>query len=140
VGGIPDGDHPHSHAVEKCSVAIKFFIKYKNNPIDDLHLIRYEDLFYNNYENLKYILDKIGFRYTDDIFDNSKYDNRHIDDISPYPEENVHRQNRACQINQPFENFNKPEKLDLWWKDLVKIQTDGDILSLYPEITHYRPS
>jgi len=68
----------HNHDVNKYIDTMKEFNKFKNNEnnINNLFLIRYEDMFENNYKNLKYIFDKIGFNYNDDIFDNSKYINK----------------------------------------------------------------
>ena len=44
---------------------MKRFKHLSDNPKEGIYTIKYEDLFDNNYEKLKYILDSIGLDYTD---------------------------------------------------------------------------
>ena len=82
---------------------------------ENLYTIFYEDLFNNNFEKLRDILDRVGLKYTDDIFNNSNYDNfivdKNIPEVIPPPTD--HDNFRSWQINQPFENMNNPDKINL---------------------------
>ena len=72
---------PNCHNFDCYINTLTKFIKYKTNPEKNIYTIRYEDLFENNYDELKKILNDIGFQYDDSIFDNSKYTNGgHLDD------------------------------------------------------------
>ena len=51
-----------------------FHFKYIHK-IPNTYLIRYEDIFNNDYQELKNILKKFYKIYTNEIFDNSKYEN-----------------------------------------------------------------
>lgn len=86
-----------------------------NKKRDNLYTIFYEDLFNNNFEKLRDILDRIGLKYTEDIFDNSKYNNFIVDKIIPkvLPMRTDHDNFRTYQINQPFKNMNYPNNIDL---------------------------
>ena len=78
-----------NHNFDKYVNILKMFIKYRNNPRKDIYTIKYEDLFTNNYSDLKKILDDIGFQYDDRIFDNTKYTN-------------------FCEGGMPLVNFKPP--------------------------------
>ena len=70
-----------------------------------IYTIKYEDLFKNNYDELKKILNDIGFQYDDSIFDNSKYTNVIIPGVKLVdkpPQNNDHGSYRTWQINKPF--------------------------------------
>ena len=86
-----------------------------NEKRENLYTIFYEDLFNNNFEKLRDILDSFGLKYTDDIFNNSSYDNFIVDKNIPevIPLRTDHNNFRTWQINQPFENMNNPDKIDL---------------------------
>ena len=112
------------------------FIKYKTNPEKNIYTIRYEDLFKNNYDELKKILNDIGFQYDDSIFDNSKYTNvlngaRLLD---KKPQNNDHKHYRTWQINQPFISNNDISKLDLNEDQIEKIVNNQYVLQIYPDI------
>lgn len=72
--------------------------------------IKYEDIFDNNFEKIRDILDKIGIKYTNDVFNNNLYKNKiktGIDLPKIKPDNKDHIQYRTWQINQPIENMNK---------------------------------
>jgi hypothetical protein len=129
-----------NHSIDKYIDTIKQFNNFKNTKnINNLFLIKYEDMFDNNYKNLKYIFDEIGFNYNDDIFDNLKYRNKvqfqnnlTIPEIIPYPyNDNV--KYRLFQINQKFKNNNDNNKIDLTKEQYQILTTDINILQEYPE-------
>ena len=81
------------------------------NNYPDVYPIKYEEMFDNNFEKLRIILDKIGMQYDDDIFIKRTKDyifnNTHL-----RPEHNNSLdydrfdELRTWQINQPFKNMN----------------------------------
>jgi tRNA G46 methylase TrmB len=112
------------------------FIYYKNNQIQNLHLIKYEELFTDNYKNIKNILNLIGLQYTNDIFKNELYDNNIISSIKDkpiiVPKNNQHELYRTWQINQPFINNNTLDKLNLQQKQIDEIINNNLVNILYP--------
>jgi predicted O-methyltransferase YrrM len=97
--------------LEKCDNLI-------NNKKKNTYIIFYEELFDNNFKKLKQVFDTIGFNYTEQIFDNSKYKNFIVNKNIPktLPLAIDHDNYRTYQINQPFENMNNPNKIDLTQK------------------------
>tara|TARA_Y100000389_G_scaffold70210_2_gene66925 strand:- start:7034 stop:7705 length:672 start_codon:yes stop_codon:yes gene_type:complete len=125
------------HSIEGYIGTVKLFIKYKNNPEKDIYTIKYEELFKNNFEELKKIFDDIGFKYDDRIFDNSKYTNKSHSDVklvNNKPKNKEHKLYRNWQINQPFECLNDISKTDLNEEQIEQLVNDPDILELYPDI------
>lgn len=96
---------------------MSIFKYFRNNKNDNIHCIKYEELFENNYANLKVILDKICLEYTNKIFDNNRYINviteDNINNIKIQPQNTEHTMYRTWQINQKFENMNSIDKIDL---------------------------
>jgi len=125
------------HSLNKFIDILKEFIYYRDNPKKQLYTIRYEDIFADNYKELKKILDDIGLKYNDNIFDNSKYINYSHKDIklvNEKPSDNQHKQYRTWQINQPFISNNDISKIDLTEIQKRKIMNDCNILEVYPDI------
>ena len=127
------------HSIDKYIDTVKEFNKFKTtNNINNLFLIRYEDMFEDNYKNLKYIFDGIGFNYNDNIFDNSKYTNKvqYGKDLSipnVRPSEHCHTEYRLFQINQKFENNNDKNHIYLTEDQRQILTTEIIILETYPE-------
>jgi hypothetical protein len=130
----------HNHSFERYVNTCKKFLFHQQCPQPNLFLLKYEDLFENDYKNLKSCLSDIGLQYTEDIFDNSKFinkispgtlspsikpDNRGIYNHIPY---------RTWQINQPLENQNFPSKIDLSPGQLKRIQEHPVIKLIYPNL------
>jgi hypothetical protein len=94
-------------------VAAEFFLESQKNKYPNIHTIRYEDFFPNNYLKFRELLDTIGLQYTDDIFINRTKNYIHVPDINydDIDSTNVsYSKNRlelrTWQINQPFQNMN----------------------------------
>lgn len=101
------------HDKETYVETIKKYLYHKNNDdVKNMHFIRYEDMFDNDFKNLKKLFDKIGLKYDDDIFNNEKYDNKLFNNFIDKPDLK-HAEYRTKQINQKFENMNHVEKLYL---------------------------
>ena len=112
----------------------KYFSKQPNT-----YLIRYEDIFDNNYQELKNILNSIGLNYTNNIFDNSKYEN--IVDINyknipieKEPDNKEHGKYRTWQVNQPFINNNTPSKINITYEQAQKLLENQYVKLVYPNL------
>lgn len=123
---------PDDHSFDNYVNTIKMYIKCKNNNSENIYTIRYEDLFENDFQKLKEIINNIGIKYNNDIFDNSKYKN--VSHDLKIRKTTRHDLYRTWQINQPFINNNNISKLDL--SELQKIYCiyNSYILQIYPEI------
>jgi hypothetical protein len=127
-----------NHSIDKYIDTIKEFNKLKEKNINQLFLIRYEDMFEDNYKSLKYIFNKIGFHYDDGVFDNSKHTNKvqfgnHLTIPQTRPSERCHHEYRLFQINQRFENNNDKNNISLTESQCQILTTDTSILEAYPE-------
>jgi hypothetical protein len=132
-------DLHENHQVNDYIDTAKLFLKYSSKSYNNIFTIRYEDMFVNNYENLKKIFDKIGFVYTDDIFNN--YNLKHLNQIYdglPLLKEkplNMHHElYRTWQINQSFVNNNNIDEIYLTQEQKDILLNHPDILYLYPDI------
>jgi hypothetical protein len=128
---------PHNHSFDGYIKTIKLFNKYRNNPQKNIYTIRYEDLFENDYNNLKKILDDIGITYDNEIFCNEKYRNTMhpgIELVDYKPPNTQHAIYRTWQINQPFVSNNDISKIDLSKAQIDQIVNSPDVLQLYPNI------
>ena len=128
---------PEDHSLQRYIKTIEKFNHFENSKEKNVYTIKYEDLFDNDYEKLKNILDLIGVKYTSDIFDNSKYKNifftRHnIPNKKPSVKNNI--EYRTWQINQPFVSNNILSKLDLKDDQKKNIINNEHILKVYPKL------
>jgi len=116
---------------------VKRFINYRDNPEKDIYTIKYEDLFKNEHQALKIILDDIGLNYDDTIFDNTKYTNVSHSGVKlpvKKPKDKDHEELRTWQINQPFVSNNDISKIDLSEIQKQQLVNDPHILDLYPDM------
>jgi hypothetical protein len=135
------------HAVSKYAHAAMRFRYFLDHPDEcrsfQLHLIKYEDLFKNNYSEFRQLLDNIEFKYDLSIFNNSDYKNSlfsgvHLEELADTPPSNTeHELYRTFQINQPFVNNNDPIKIDIKYAQLQELMMCSAICELYPDITQY---
>lgn len=106
---------------------------FLNSTNENVHCIKYEDLFEDNNSKIKSIMDKIGLKYEDDIFEkrtknysiNTKLKGEPIPITKPNQTAKDGRY-RYWQINQNFKNFNK--KIDIP-KKLEKILKESEIVT-----------
>jgi hypothetical protein len=126
------------HSLNEYIYVCKLFNNYLLKSIDNLYLIKYEDIFIDNFLNLKTILDKINFVYTEDIFDNTKYinfTNNKLLSIPIYkPDEKNNLEYRTWQINQPFINNNDNNKINLTKEQFNIIINNRYINNIYKDI------
>jgi len=134
---------PFGHSIDRYIQTVKLFITYRNNLPANTFLIRYEDLFENNYQNIRNILDSIGLKYTDKIFDNGKYINKIITGtelLNNKPENKDHERFRTWQINQPFVSNNDNTQIYLSKVQIKKIVNTNEIKEIYPNIRNAFPA
>jgi hypothetical protein len=134
---VPDTD---IHGIPNYIKTIQLFTECSNNPKKNIYTIRYEDIFENNYQSLKDVFDKIGFDYTDEIFDNSKYVNQSHSGIQipkHKPSDLQHPQYRNWQVNQPFILNNNIEKIFLSETQKKMLCDNEDIAKIYPNLKTY---
>ena len=128
----------YDHSIEKYIETISEFIYCRNNPIKNLYTIRYEDLFYNNFQNLKNIFNSIGFEYTDKIFNNNEYKNfsHCIGQIvlDNQPPNKDHDNYRNWQINKPFVYSDNISKINLNTEQIDQLINNPQILTVFPLI------
>lgn len=135
---------PNGHSIERYIQTTKLFLACRHNLPKNTYIVRYEDLFENNYKSIRSILDSIGISYKDEIFDNTKYKNQLfksielLDNNIPSPTEN--EKYRTWQINQPFVLNNNNSKIYLSKFQIKKIINNDIILQIYPNIKSAFPS
>lgn len=103
-----------NHTIYDYLITAKRFLQAVQNQYPRIYPIRYEDIFDNDYSNLKSIFDNIGLSY-------DKLDNKNIDYLHQWvgevpkekPAETDRELFRTWQINQEFKNMNDPSKVDL---------------------------
>jgi hypothetical protein len=114
LNNLEPNQGPQYHIkVQEYMVAAEFFLQSIENNYPNIHAIKYEDFFPNNYLKFRELLDTIGLEYTDDIFINRtknyihmpgiNYDSIDANNIS-YGKNRLEL--RTWQINQPFQNMN----------------------------------
>lgn len=103
------------------------------------YYIRYEDLFTNNFLKIREIIDDIGLKYDDSIFDTKDrgvISHRNLKvNSSSRPDPVDHELYRTWQINQPFKNFDDDRTELILTSKQKEWLTDNSILEqLYPGI------
>jgi hypothetical protein len=113
---------------------------FLNSKKQNVYCIKYEDLFEDNNSKIKSIMDEIGLKYNDNIFEKKTKLYSIGDEFSfdlslsdgTFPEKFTPRKNpgkyRYWQINQDFKNFNESKKIDIP-KKLEKILKESEIVT-----------
>ncbi len=125
-------------------VSSKFFLDAKNENLEDIYTIKYEDFFTNNFENLYKLMDSIGLEYSSEIFLERTKDYIHAPNVyykNINPSEVSYNKNRlelrTWQINQPFQNMNGEVNIP---EELNKLLTESPIVKELgytdPRLTH----
>ena len=107
-----------NHTISEYILAARRFIecRYQNYPM--VYPLMYETMFDNNFEELRNIMDEIGFEYDDNIFTQKSQDylTQNVSKVpKKQPKENFenHEKFRTWQINQEFKNMNDISKIYL---------------------------
>ena len=125
------------YGIKEYESAVERYLECQSKPYKDLYLIKYEDLFPNNYKCFKTLLTQIGFTYTPKIFINHYYENQVISSerfVKDQPLNTEHGKFRTWQINQPFRDMNDLSKLDLSREQYNSLTENSLILTLYPQL------
>ena len=128
---------PNNHSFSEYLSTIQSYVKYSDNPQNNIYTIRYEDLFQEQYKNFKNILDCIGLKYENDIFMNKNFTNTIISNnkLPTYiPKNTDHNNYRTWQINQPFVCNNILSKLDLLDSQKQQILNNPLVAKVYPNL------
>jgi len=129
----------YKHSIKNYIETINHFNYYKENNKKNLYLIRYEDLFDNNYKNIKDMFNSIGFKYTDKIFENSNFINKIcegvVNPLDKLPVTANHSRYRTWQLNQKFENNNGKTEINLTNAQRTIINNNNIIRRAYPNIS-----
>ena len=132
-------DNRQGHSLVYFFNAAEVFLDALKNNYEGVYPIKYEDMFVDDFKNLKEIFDKIGLKYSDDIFKkrNKTYlinNNKYISDLNQLQNDG---DMRVWQINQSFENFNSnidiPDNISESLKNHWAVQELG---YTDPRITH----
>ena len=123
------------HTYENYLNAARTFLDAKDNKYKDVYCIKYEDLFKNDYSQIKSIMDNIGLEYEANIFD-TKTKIYSIGDYflkEEFPKEKPNPTQRPgryryWQINQDFKNFNETAIIDIP-KKLTNILQKSDLVT-----------
>ena len=124
------------HDIENYFKILKLYDSVNYNNV---YKIKYEDLFDNNYKNLKCILDNIGIEYNNDIFknntNNNKFDINIKYDINDKKiKEKSFAHLKTWQINQPFVNMNDMSNINLTEVQKNKLLNNKLVLKLFPDV------
>lgn len=123
-------------SIDNYLVALQKFDEFRNKNTSNMTTILYKDLFINNFQNIRDILNSIGINYNNDIFDNTKYVNLISSKVREPPKHEPkpidHDKYRTFQINLPFKNMNDPNKINL-------TEHQKDIFKSNPLIQQYFP-
>jgi hypothetical protein len=112
------------HTINYYHGMIKNFLKMENRK--DIYRVKYEDLFNDNYKELKNILNYLELNYDETIFEQEK----EIPNIIPNCVTD-HEKYREYQNMLPLENFNGKTKLNLTEKNLLDLSKIPEIKKLY---------
>jgi hypothetical protein len=110
----------------------QIFLEAKENQIKDVYCIRYEDMFDNDFEELKKIMKSIGLKFKDSIFEKkSKMYTMNIPpkSIRKKPEHGT-SEYRVWQMNKKFENFNAKSKVELPSEIIEILKSSEEITKL----------
>ena len=123
----PNEGVEYHHSFGEYLAAAKFFIEARDNKYENIYTIRYEDFFPNNYEKLKELMDTIGLKYDDNIFENKSKEYTHWLNVkasninsNELDYKNRRGEYRTWQINQPFQNMNSEVNIPDELADILK--------------------
>jgi hypothetical protein len=131
-------EKPYVHSIPNYKNTLNRWIETSFSGRSDISTIRYEDLFPNNFQNLRLLFEYTIGEFDDSILQHEGRGDRSSTEIDEVPKdrpsENRITKFRTYQINQKVENMNLPEKLQLhsWQRDQFMFY--DDIYMVYPEL------
>lgn len=128
----PNEGNEYFIKVDEYLVAAKFFLEAEKSNYPNVHCIKYEDFFNNNFEKFYKLMDDIGLKYNNEIVSTRSknyihspglnYDSINTNDVS-YSKNRLEL--RTWQINQPFQNMNSEVDIP---EELNKILSESPII------------
>ena len=118
---IKAGDDPLSHetfhlspkyafTIEEYFVSMERFIEARDGSFPNIYTIKYEELFDDDFSKIKSIMDSIGLKYENNIFETKTKEYKFKAGVkyteSDRPTNYNRIEMRTWQINQPFQNMN----------------------------------
>lgn len=133
---------PDNHNINLYIEYCKTFLNLKINNQNNTYIIKYEELFENNFEKINEILIKIGFEFTNKIYLNELFfnkthnflNNKELIKINNKTDNLQHHEYRFIQINKQFINNNDVNKINLLENQLLTIKNNEYIKLLYNDI------
>jgi hypothetical protein len=133
LNNLEPNQGPQYHIkVQEYMVAAEFFLQSIENNYPNIHAIKYEDFFPNDFQKLRELMDTIGLDYTNDIFTSRSKNYKHVPHIdykNIESNEVSYQKNRlelrTWQINQPFQNMNSEVNIP---EELNKILSESEIV------------
>jgi hypothetical protein len=136
-----DYNLPDNHSINLYIEYCKTLLHLQTNNQNNTFIIKYEELFENNFEKINEILIKIGFKFTNKIYSNELFFNKthnfsNNDELIKFKNvDNLnHHEYRFIQINQQFINNNDVNKINLLESQLLTIKNNEYIKLLYNDI------
>jgi len=117
------------HTVDYYYGTIKRYTNLIKEPRHDIYCIKYEDLFKNNYQEIKNIINYLGLRYSSLIFEQSDKLPEVIPDCVF-----EHDKYREYQNQLFLENFNGKKPLNLTKENINNLNKIKEIDTIYPGI------
>lgn len=99
------------------------FLSLENR--EDTFCLKYEDIFENNFQKLRDVFAFIGLPFEEQVLATEKQTS------SPAPSPRSHYSFRMWQIDQPFENNNKPEKNTVGTTIAQRLRSMNSFCKLY---------
>lgn len=126
-----------NHTIDDYISTLEMFVKANEFPKRNLYTIRYEDMFENDFANLKNLFKKLGFKHSDSIFSQKPettwgWPSSAIP--TSRPKNTDHDRYRVWQNCQAFVCNNELSKIDLTNKQKKKILGNETISRIYPDI------
>lgn len=118
---IKAGDDPLSHetfhlspkyafTIEEYFVSMERFIEARDGSFPNIYTIKYEELFDDDFSKIKSIMDSIGLKYENNIFETKTKEYKFKAGVkyteSDRPTNYNRIEMRTWQLNQPFQNMN----------------------------------
>ena len=105
----------YEHTYKDYIRAAQIFLDAKQNNYANVYCIKYEDLFQNDFFQIKSIMNKIGLVYDDDVFIKKTKVYTMSKTAKLLDEQPPHgtAEYRIWQMNKSFENFNSNSKIEI---------------------------
>jgi hypothetical protein len=111
---VSQANPEESHSFESYENFSKLWLEFRDGHDEQVHCIKYEEMFDNNFEALKKTFTKISLEYDDKVFegDNFNYSLETLDSLKskkrPDPKKEP-LEYRLWQMNQPFTKMSNPD-------------------------------